>query len=212
LTLWIDSREPAKVINQIKQLVSDVELRMMDTGDYVIGDFAIERKTITDLMGSVFDTRYWKQVENLKNTYPHPCVLIEGEIRAGLQHHHGVFTEGDVNLVNSVENATIMGWSIPIVKTPSYVDTAVKIAEFYARSEKKHEKPRAVVKKEADPDKVRVAMLQIIEGLGPMGASRVLSKFKLCDLVEINDPTVYCKSVVGMNRKVAERIVKVFNQ
>ena len=60
--------------------MSDVELKRLDIGDYVIGDFAIERKTVEDLFGSVFDGRLWTQLERLKNTYPHTCVIIEGDI------------------------------------------------------------------------------------------------------------------------------------
>jgi DNA excision repair protein ERCC-4 len=210
--MFVDDREPARVINQVKELIKDVELKRLDTGDYVIGDFAIERKTIPDLMGSVFDSRYWKQLENLKNTYPHPCVLIEGECVVGLaRSNKEVYTEGDVSLVNSVCNATVMGWSVPIVYTKNYVDTAKKIAEFYARSTKKHDAPRAMVKKEAEPDKVRLGMLQIIEGVGGMGASRILSKYKFRDLTDIDDPSVLMKGCVGLSRKVAERVVKVFN-
>jgi ERCC4-type nuclease len=210
--MLIDDREPARVINQVRELIPDAELKRLEVGDYVIGDFAIERKTIPDLMGSVFDTRYWKQLENLKNTYPHPCVLIEGECAVGLaRSNREVYTEGDVNLVNSVCNSTIMGWSVPIVYTKNYVDTARKISEFYDRSTKKHDVPRAVVKKEVDPDKVRLTMMQVIEGVGCMGASRILSKYKFKDLTDIDDPSTLMKGCVGLSRKVAERVVKVFN-
>jgi ERCC4-type nuclease len=120
-------------------------------------------------------------------------------------------TETNIKMINSVENATIMGWGIPIIWTANYVDTARKVAELYQRSEKKSEKPRATVHKEREPESIRLSMLQCVEGCGPMTAQRILEKYKLCDLVDVHDPTVLVKSVVGLRRDVANRIVNVFN-
>jgi DNA excision repair protein ERCC-4 len=212
LTLWIDDREPAKVINQLRQLVKDVELRRMDTGDYVVGNFAMERKTVEDLLGSVYDGRLWKQLGHLKDTYPHTCVIIEGDINLGSRRSNGeLWGEGDIRLFTSVCNSIIMGWSIPIVYTSSYVATAQQITEFYKRSEKRGDKPRSVVKKQVDPKVAQQSMLQVIDGVGAIASARLLTNFTFRELVNVSDPSVLCKRTVGLNKKQAETIVKVFN-
>lgn len=213
--LYIDDREPAKVIAQLKQLVPDVELRRMDVGDYVIGDFAIERKELRDLLGSVYDARIWRQLAMLKDTYPHPCLIVEGETENTYKSSRMERTpldESDLRLIKSVSDSVIMGWSIPIVFTPNYIATANRIADFYARSEKKHEKPRAAVKKQLDPKVAQVSMLQIIDGVGAIAASRLLANFTFRELVNVSDPNVLFKRTVGLNKKQAESVVKVFGE
>lgn len=210
LTLFIDDREPAKVIAQIKQLVPDAEMRRMECGDYVIEDFAIERKTISDLMGSVFDERYWRQLANLKNTYPHTCVIVEGH-PFNAMHNGSILKPAEIKLVDSVINSTVMKWSIPVVCTVDYLGTANKISDYYKMSEKKSSKPRAMVKKQLDPKLAQLSMLQVIDGVGAIAASRLLSSFTFRELVNVSDPSVLSKKVVGMNRKQSENIVKVFN-
>ena len=212
MTLWYDDREPAKLINQLVQQVPDAQSRRMDAGDYVFDEFGGERKTPTDLLGSIFDGRYWKQLANLKNTYLHPFVIIEGSWIIGQRKRSGVdWSSSDVKLINGVINSTLLKWSVPIVYTSDYVDTAKKLSEFYDMSEKKTTPPRSVVVKEDTPDKVRFAMLQTIRGLGPMGATRILNKYGFRELVEIGEAETLMKNVVGLNRRVAERVVKVFH-
>ncbi len=212
ILLYIDDREPAKIINQVKEIISDVEICRLDTADYAMPDFAAERKTPQDLLGSVYDGRYWTQLAKMKSAYPHSVVIIEGNPNETFFHRGSEKIHHNPVLIRSVEISTIMKWGIPVMYTTDYIKTASLIGEFYAKSEKKSEKPRAVVKKEADPEKIRLSMMQSIEGLGPMGASRVLAKFTFRDLVDVDDPNILCKSVVGMSRKVSERIVKVFNK
>lgn len=220
MTIYCDDRDFAPLIAQLKELTPDVEVKRLDIGDYIIGDFAIERKELCDLLGSIYDGRYWNQIRVLKETYPKPCVLIEGNVnnsyksskRGGKLWKH-LLNETDVKTIRSVENATLLKWGIPFIESEDYIDSAKRIYELHEKyvAEKATTPPRSVVPKEVKPEKVRFAMLQTIEGLGPMGATRILNKYKFSELCMIGDSNELCKNVVGLNRKIADRVVKVFH-
>lgn len=220
MTIYCDNRDYAPLIAQLKELTPDVEVKRLDIADYVFGDFAIERKELCDLLGSVYDGRYWTQIKMLKETYPHPCVLIEGNVnnsykssRRGGKLWKQLLNETDIKTIRSVENVTLLKWGIPFIESEDYVDSAKRIYELHEEytAEKVTAPPRSVVPKEVEPSKIRFTMLQSIEGLGPMGATRILNKYRFSELCMIGDASELVKSVVGLNRKIAERVVKVFH-
>ena len=54
------------------------EIRQLAIGDYILSNrMAVERKTISDLMGSTFDKRVFGQISALKAAYSRPVMIIE---------------------------------------------------------------------------------------------------------------------------------------
>jgi len=93
MKLYIDNREPKKIINYITSLCSDkftIEIKQLDLGDYVIYDninnktlVIFERKSLNDLEASIKDGRYEEQGFRLNSheLYNHNIYyLIEGSI------------------------------------------------------------------------------------------------------------------------------------
>lgn len=96
----IDSREPptvqAAVMAAISSLPCTSLVTALETGDFVVRDgcprpctVAVERKTVSDLLGSFASGRLEKQLHRLQRDYTWPILLIEGEIRMG---EYGVIT------------------------------------------------------------------------------------------------------------------------
>lgn len=88
----IDSREPqtvqAAVLTAISPLPCARLVTALETGDFVVKDgcpvphtVALERKTVSDLLGSFRSGRLDKQITRLARDYTHPILLVEGELK-----------------------------------------------------------------------------------------------------------------------------------
>lgn len=218
MTLYVDSREPKSIIELIQSKVSDVDVRMLDSGDYVFGDFAIERKELNDLHNSIIDGRYWSQVKLLKENYPNPIIIIEGDkfnttkrARVGGKIFSKKLDDGDRKTISGIENSTLIKWGIPFINTIDSNDTVNHIVGFYEmlNRESKGSSPRAIVKKSKSADEIRLNCLQCVEGVGPTIASRIFESFSWEDVVSMTDCSPLM-SVKGMTEIVANRIIEVF--
>jgi ERCC4-type nuclease len=91
----IDSREPltvqAAALSALASLPLTPLVTCLETGDFVIRDgctnfhgpclVAIERKRVSDFLGSFRSGRLEKQLTRLKHQYTYPILLIEGELK-----------------------------------------------------------------------------------------------------------------------------------
>ena len=93
MKLYIDNREPKKIINYISSLCDgkfSIEIKQLDLGDYIIYDninnktlVIFERKSLNDLEASIKDGRYEEQGFRLNSHELHNhniYYLIEGSI------------------------------------------------------------------------------------------------------------------------------------
>jgi DNA excision repair protein ERCC-4 len=79
----VDTREkPSGVPDILKSLGARVEYRLLDVGDYVVGETAIERKTIGDFVSSLFSGRLFEQAKRLVDSYVAPVIIVEGDLEA----------------------------------------------------------------------------------------------------------------------------------
>lgn len=75
ITLFRDYLKEQKVFYQVKKL---------EVGDLILlGDYAVERKTVSDFCNSLFGSKYgnprlMEQMKSLSETYEHPILLLEG--------------------------------------------------------------------------------------------------------------------------------------
>jgi DNA excision repair protein ERCC-4 len=53
-------------------------LKILEIGDYIIGDLIIERKTSKDFIASVFDGRIFQQANKITSYTNRAILLIEG--------------------------------------------------------------------------------------------------------------------------------------
>jgi DNA excision repair protein ERCC-4 len=69
----------------------------LDVGDYILTpDICVERKSISDLIGSLNSGRLYKQAEAMSRHYKKPVLLIEHEqqsqsIASGFRYRNGKF-------------------------------------------------------------------------------------------------------------------------
>src|SRR5437879_10208592 len=81
-----DERERASGIpEELKSLGARVEYRVLDVADYLTGDYSVERKSVRDFIGSVFDGRLFDQAYRLSKSYDNVLLIVEGDINQRLE-------------------------------------------------------------------------------------------------------------------------------
>jgi DNA excision repair protein ERCC-4 len=82
----VDERERRSgVPDVLKDLGARIEFRLLDVGDYVVGETAIERKTVDDYVSSLFSGRLFEQAGRLTESYAAPLIIVEGDLQASLE-------------------------------------------------------------------------------------------------------------------------------
>ena len=80
-----DMREPEEVVSFITALGVAVKRKVLTPGDYVLSaNHAAERKAVSDFMSSLFERTFFKQLEALKEAYPRPMLILEGDVSSHL--------------------------------------------------------------------------------------------------------------------------------
>ncbi|OLS25409.1 MAG: hypothetical protein HeimC2_18660 [Candidatus Heimdallarchaeota archaeon LC_2] len=79
MEIVVDSREPQIVIEELQKLGVNVKKQVLSIGDYIIGsDHIIERKSGSDFVQSLYDTRLFDQVHRMIEEYDNVIIILEG--------------------------------------------------------------------------------------------------------------------------------------
>jgi len=207
LRIYADYREKNSGIpDLIKEKGVIVILDNLSVGDYVISsEIAIERKSVEDLISSVFDKRFFDQLSRLSEVYPRPFILIEGDTEKIRK------ITSRWKAINSALVSAIVDFDLRVIYSNDRTETAeiiYKIAERSAQESKKgfslHEKPKF--------ENIKDMQLYVVEAFPQIGsklAERLLEKFgsieKICT-ASISDLEKALES-----RKKAEEIYKIIH-
>ena len=145
-----------------------VVIQHIESGDYVFDEVGIERKTISDLIGTLTSKEkghdLWSQLTILKDTYKKSSLLIEGYINWNDRQISGV--------IISVTN----GYGIPYYNSINHYQSAEIIGRIWERYgiAKTSRIPPPAVKRGYTPEQIRWCMLQTIPKIGGVTAQRIL--------------------------------------
>jgi ERCC4-type nuclease len=77
--IYADEREDREVIEEIRALGGIVRIKLLPVGDFLLSSrVACERKTRRDFEKSIIDMRLFKQLENMKENFSSPLLVVEG--------------------------------------------------------------------------------------------------------------------------------------
>ena len=80
LRVIADAREkPSGVPEELKQMGVMVDYRVLDVADYLVGEYAIERKSAGDFVSSLFSGRLFDQAYRLGEAYQSIILIVEGD-------------------------------------------------------------------------------------------------------------------------------------
>jgi DNA excision repair protein ERCC-4 len=170
-----DEREKASGIPQeLSKLNVRVYYSQLPVADYVVSpEVAVERKSLSDFVSSVYDGRIFAQAAAISNAFSKPYLLVEGDLK-----EIEILTRNISSYYGAIANVTL-AYSLRILHTANRRETALAIAELVKNS---RVKPLPVglsgtAPKSKNPSQQQVYFLSSLPGVGVKLAKRLLSRY-----------------------------------
>jgi Fanconi anemia group M protein len=167
----VDHREKnSLLLSELIGRKQEVSIQHIEVGDYIIGDLAIERKTMNDFISSILNKRLMVQLQNLKQ-FPKQLLIIEGKEKMNINIHP--------NAIRGMVLSVLLDFQIPIIFSKDYEETA----DYLILLDKKQNKPPSelslVAKRKANSiQEQQQIILENFPGIGPSTAKTLLKEFK----------------------------------
>lgn len=177
LSVVVDDREPAAVAAAVRAHpdVDSVESRRLDAGDVVMGDVAVERKTLSDYVSTLLGRRapdLYDQVRRLSEAYEHSYVLLEAELPAdGDEGVPAAAVRGSAASITARLGTPV----IPCSDLDRLVDMAVRLGRKHVEEPSTPALPNGSVTVLDAPTSKR--MYGCIDGVGPDTAGRLYEAY-----------------------------------
>lgn len=213
-----NSRVPKFLIEDGAQ----IDFARLSVGDYIIApEIAIERKTIHDLINSIYDGRLFIQCSNLTQFYSKPILIIEGNI-LNLQFENS--SESQMNEIEiSFEKilqvydalATIaLIFRIPVIHSPSANYTSKFLIILLNKAIKSGITINGPlikrIKKGNHMQLQQLSILSSLPGVGDKLAIKLLKKFKTPTRA-MNASVSELSLIPGFGKARAEKVKKILN-
>ncbi len=127
--LIIDSNEPGDIPEKLRDLGVEIEIQKIAPGDYVLGPVGIERKTLTDFFSSLVKKRLFEQIQRLRDAYPQPLLVLEGDLAEISTYKHPQSILGALLSIETTER-------VPILNTADKDQTALLLSVLWKRQDK----------------------------------------------------------------------------
>ena len=206
LRIVIDERERKSGIpDLLKSVGLNVEMKTLPVGDYIVApETVVERKSIRDLLSSVFDGRLFDQCSRLKEHFQNPIVLVEGNVDEIEE-----ITDNPLIFYGAI-SAVVIDFKIPIIPKPSAAHTAKLLVSLCSRKDIPKGPYLKKIKKSSDLQKQQLSVLCSLPGIGEKFAVRMLEKFGTPFKVFTATSTELTK-VEGLGEARAKKIKKILD-
>ncbi len=170
----MDTREPREIQAWLEKEGIIVERQQLDVGDYIISrDVVIERKSGTDLTSSIMDNRLFDQVIRLYDSASSPVLVLEN--------FNSIFSATSMNPASIFGALVYLAWrfSMPMIPSRDWRDTALIIKRFAIRVQVKDEDPVLArgVPKLMSVEERKAFILQGLSNVGPKTAQKLIEAF-----------------------------------
>lgn len=204
----VDEREKS---SGVPELISKLGIRVyfsrLPIADYVISpEIALERKSIGDLVSSVYDGRLFVQASQISTAFRKPYLLVEGDVgkvsslARNISSYYGAIA------------SVTLAYDMRLIHTANANETAEAIAALLRQS---HAKPIpigsiSVAPKGKDEPQQQLYLISSLPGVGVKLARRMLGRFgtprKIMNLTESQ-----LSMVPGLGGKRAARIMHMLD-
>jgi len=197
----IDTREKQSLIAScLREQNALIEFERLAISDYLVGKFAIERKTFSDFISSTLNKRLLMQLTELKK-YPCPILVIEG---FHYNYHDSKIHE---NAIRGMLLSAILDFQIPVIFTENEEDTS----RFLISLAKKQEKNRKEfslrpAKSFKNLQEQKQFILEGFPGIGPKTAKKLLERFKTIKNILLADEDDL-KKILGKKYEIFRQLL-----
>jgi len=204
LRIVVDEREKKSGIpDLLKGTGINLEIKTLPVGDYIVApETVVERKTISDLISSIFDGRLFDQCNRLKEHYQFPILLIEGDVNEIEE-----LTENPFIFYGAISSVAI-DFKIPVIPTPNASHTSKLLISMCSRNDSSKGPFIKKIRKSNDLQKQQLSMLCSLPGVGEKTAIRMLEKFGT-PLRVLSSSITELSKVSGLGNARAKNIKKV---
>ncbi len=176
LRIIADEREkPSGVPDELRSLGAMVDYRVLDVADYLVGPYAVERKSARDFVSSLYSGRLFDQAHRLGQAYQTILLVVEGDLWDELE---GV--RNPRSLWGALISA-VLDFGLNAFFTPNEKQTAQFLITLGkgGRHRRASYSPPIVVRKPRTQDvkRVQLSVLSSLPGIGPRMAGQLLSHF-----------------------------------
>jgi DNA excision repair protein ERCC-4 len=200
----VDEREKKSGIpDLLKGTGINLEIKTLPVGDYIVApETIVERKTVSDLVSSIFDGRLFDQCHRLKEHYQFPILIIEGDIDEIEE-----LTENPLVFYGAISSIAI-DFKIPVIPTPNATHTSKLLISMCSRKDASKGPFIKKIRKSNDLQKQQLSMLCSLPGVGEKTAIRMLEKFGT-PLRVLSSSIIELSKVSGLGEARAKNIKKV---
>jgi len=204
LRIIVDERERKSGIPELLKSVGlNVEMKTLLVGDYIVApETVVERKSIRDLMSSVFDGRLFDQCSRLKEHFKYPVVLVEGNVDEIEE-----ITDNPLIFYGAISTVAL-DFKIPIIPTPNATHTAKLLVSMCSRKDSPKGPYLKKIKKSSNLQGQQLSVLCSLPGIGEKLAVRMLEKFGTPFKV-FTATTIELAKVEGLGEARAKKIKKM---
>ncbi len=128
--LVIDANEPEDIPEKLRGLGVQFEVKKIAPGDYVLGPVGIERKTLNDFFSSLIKKRLFEQVQRLRDAYPQPLLILEGDLAELSTFRHPQSLLGALLALETTER-------VPVLPTADKDQTALLLSVLWKKQDRR---------------------------------------------------------------------------
>jgi DNA excision repair protein ERCC-4 len=170
-----DERERASgVPEELSRLNVRVYFSRLSVADYVLNpELAVERKSVKDLVSSVYDSRLFYQAAKISAAYAKPFLLVEGDSKEVES-----LVKNLKSFYGAIANVTL-AYGLRVLYTANPRETAMAIAELlsHARAKPLARMPSKIPPKSRSVPQQQLYLVSSMPGVGRKLAEKLLSKY-----------------------------------
>lgn len=208
--IFVDSREPKRIVEILRKLGVHAEVKTLDTGDYLVKhqnyEIPVERKEMNDFLNSIVDGRLFRQCHLLSAKYPLSFLAIIGDMDDALE-IRDFSRNAVIAAIISIAVKNAQGQIIPLI----FKDDWDFCLALKALDGKVVEGDLRVLPRLKKLEKPQIAMLTAIPGIGEKKAEKILKYFGSIHRIA-NASVSELMRVDGIGEKKAREIYRFFRQ
>jgi len=221
--LFIDRREPTKIKAQLKKLGIPIQVKTLEVGDYIFDEIVIERKTVSDLLNSIYQGRLYNQLYNLMKLKDyHPLLFVIGEVppfhmwrrRKGGKRYAEVLSprerEKKEDLIVSNLSLAFTSFHIPVYQCKDTKQFVKYLENMYYRSSKKVKGLKPVLHKQSSSiEDIKSDIWTCFPNIGRVKANRLSKEYKLKEIANMKKKNLV--KIKSISDKMAKKIREIFD-
>ncbi|MBI4170758.1 MAG: hypothetical protein HY514_03620 [Candidatus Aenigmarchaeota archaeon] len=208
IVIYADTREMNTRIISILKKYCNVREKQLAVGDYILSDrVCVERKSSQDFLQSIIDKRLFIQLEELKNNFKKPVLIIEGDDL--LDNARNVHP----NAIRGALASITIDYAIPIIWTQTQMDTAHQLY-MIAKREQIDEKRHVGIRGKKKTNSMAEVQEFLVAGMPKIStekARRLLAHFKTPEKIFTASETEL-KKVEGIGEELAKQIRRIMTE